>query len=84
MHLNDGEMQADAGVTDFRLFGDDHATALEARLRPVNQWIADSHGTMLSVGLTRRPSLRPIRTSSLAASQQYSQFRKTRRGCWGN
>ena len=54
MRLSDGEIQADASVTDLRLFGDDHATAAAARIRAVNQWIADSHGVLLSVGLTRR------------------------------
>ncbi len=54
MRLSDGEIQADAGVTDLRLFGDDHATAAVAHIRAVNQWIADSHGVLLSVGLTRK------------------------------
>jgi hypothetical protein len=41
-------------VTDLRLFGDDHATPEPARLRAVSQWLADSHGVILSVGLTRK------------------------------
>jgi hypothetical protein len=54
MRLSDGEIQADAGVTDLRLFGDDHATPAAARIRAVAQWIADSQGVILSVGLTRK------------------------------
>ena len=58
MKLCDGQIEADAGVTDLRLFGDDHATPEPARVRAVAQWIADSGDVILGVGLTRkfRPS----------------------------
>ena len=41
-------------MTDLRLFGDDHATPDAARIRAVAQWIADSQGVILGVGLTRK------------------------------
>ena len=44
----------EAGVTDIRLFGDDHATPEAARIRAAAQWIAESRGVLLSVGLTRK------------------------------
>jgi hypothetical protein len=54
MRLSDGQIQADAGVNDLRLFGDDHATADPARIRAAVRWIADSQGVILGVGLTRK------------------------------
>jgi hypothetical protein len=54
MRFRDGEMEVDAGVTDLRLFGKDHATPEPARVSAVNQWIADSQDVLLSVGLTRK------------------------------
>ncbi|MFZ1934614.1 MAG: hypothetical protein WCB27_16560 [Thermoguttaceae bacterium] len=54
MKLSDGQFQADAGVTDIRLFGDDHATPDAARVRATAQRIADSRDVILSVGLTRQ------------------------------
>jgi hypothetical protein len=54
IRFNDGEIRADASVTDLRLFGDDHATPDAARIRAVAQWIADSRGVILGVGLTRK------------------------------
>jgi hypothetical protein len=58
IRLRDGEIQADAGVTDLRLCGDDHATPDADKVRGVAKWIRDSGGVILSVGLTRkyRPS----------------------------
>jgi hypothetical protein len=50
----DGQIEADASVADLRLFGDDHATPQPARIRALSEWIADSHGVILSVGLTRQ------------------------------
>ena len=41
-------------MTDLRLFGDDHATPEPARIRAAVQWMADSQGVLLSVGLTRK------------------------------
>jgi hypothetical protein len=54
MKFDDGEIRADAGVTDLRLFGDDHATPDAARIRAVAQGIADSRDVILGVGLTRK------------------------------
>jgi hypothetical protein len=52
--LADGELHADAGVTDLRLCAADHATPDEALVRGVAKWLADSGGVILAVGLTRR------------------------------
>ena len=68
MKLSDGQIEADAGVTDLRLFGDDHATPEPALIRAVAQWIADSQGVILSVGLTRK-----FRPSDAAASRHWLQ-----------
>ena len=54
MRISDGRIRADAGVTDLRLFGDDHATPDLARIRAVAQGIADSQDVILGVGLTRK------------------------------
>lgn len=54
INLSDGEIQADAGVTDLRLFQGDHATVDEDKVRGVAKWIYDSEGVILSVGLTRK------------------------------
>jgi hypothetical protein len=56
--LSDGVIHADAGVTDLRLCEDDHATPDVDKVHGVAQWIHDSAGVVLSVGLTRkfRPS----------------------------
>jgi hypothetical protein len=54
MKLNDGQLEADASVTDVRLFRGDHATPDAARVRATAQRIADSRGVILSVGLTRQ------------------------------
>jgi hypothetical protein len=58
MTFCDGQIEADAGVTDLRLFGDDHATPDPTCLRAASKWLADSEGILLAVGLTRkfRPS----------------------------
>jgi hypothetical protein len=58
MKLSDGQIEADAGVTDLRLFGDDHATPDPAWLRAAAQWLAAGQDVLLAVGLTRkfRPS----------------------------
>ncbi len=68
MRFSDGQIQADAGVTDLRLFGDDHATPEAARIRAVAQWIADSQGVILGVGLTRK-----FRSSDDAAYRHWLQ-----------
>ncbi|MBU4273668.1 MAG: hypothetical protein KKA28_17540 [Planctomycetes bacterium] len=54
MRLRDGEIEADAGVTDLRFYGDDHATADAARVRAVARGIEQSRGVILGVGLTRK------------------------------
>ena len=54
MKLTDGRIRADAGVTDMRLFGDDHATPEPTRIRAAAQRMAESRDVLLSVGLTRK------------------------------
>jgi hypothetical protein len=54
MRLSDGQVEADAGVTDLRLFGGDHATPDAAHVRAAAQWLADSRDAILGVGLTRQ------------------------------
>ncbi|HUT13479.1 MAG TPA: hypothetical protein VMY42_23530 [Thermoguttaceae bacterium] len=56
--LGDGRLEADAGVTDLRLYGPDHATPDADMVRAAARWIANSEGVLLGVGLTRkfRPS----------------------------
>ena len=54
MKLGDGEIQADAGVTDLRLFQPDHATPDADKVRGVAKWIHDSEGVILGLGLTRK------------------------------
>lgn len=58
MELSDGQIEADAGVTDLRLCHDDHATPDEDRVRGVAKWIMDCQDVILGLGLTRpfRPS----------------------------
>ena len=68
MKLSDGQIEADAGVTDLRLFGDDHATPEMARVRAVAQWIADSGDVILGVGLTRK-----FRSSDAAVYRHWLQ-----------
>ena len=52
--LNDGEIQVDAGVTDLRLCGPDHATPDPTLVSGVAKWICDSKCVILGVGLTRK------------------------------
>jgi hypothetical protein len=54
MRFSDGRINVDAGVTDLRLFNDDHATADAARVGALAQRIADGQDVILSVGLTRK------------------------------
>jgi len=54
IEFDDGRLQGDAGVTDLRLFGTDHATPDEDRVRGVAKWIQDSREVILGVGLTRK------------------------------
>jgi hypothetical protein len=58
MKFSDGQIEADASVTDLRLFGSDHATPDQARIRAVAEAMADSPRVILGLGLTRkfRPS----------------------------
>ena len=58
MKVSDGEIRADAGVTDLRLYKADHATPDPEVVRGVAKWIAESDCVILSLGLTRkyRPS----------------------------
>ncbi len=52
--LSDGEIQVDAGVTDLRLCGPDHATPDSTLVSGVAKWICDSKCVILGVGLTRK------------------------------
>lgn len=54
MKLTDGRIRVDAGVTDLRLYGDDHATPDPARVRAASQWMLHGRATLICVGLTRR------------------------------
>jgi hypothetical protein len=54
MRFGDGELEADAGVTDLRLFGDDHATPEPARVRALAHSLADAGRVILGLGLTRK------------------------------
>lgn len=54
MRLSDGAIDVDASVTDLRLFGEDHATPDVARIRAASEWIGNTRGVILSVGLTRK------------------------------
>jgi len=54
MRFSDGQLRADAGVTDLRLYQADHATPDPDLVRGVAKWIADSEDVILGVGLTRK------------------------------
>ena len=58
LRFTDGQCEVDAGVTDLRLYGGDHAAPDAARVRAVAQWLAAGQEAILSLGLTRkyRPS----------------------------
>lgn len=58
MKLADGEIEADLGVTDLRLYGADHTTPDREKVRAVAQRICRSDEVILGLGLTRkyRPS----------------------------
>lgn len=58
MRLSDGEIEADASVTDLRLRGADHTTPDRDTVRAVARRICGSDDVILSLGLTRkfRPS----------------------------
>jgi hypothetical protein len=68
MRLSDGRIEADAGVTDLRLFGDDHATPHAARIQATTYRLADARDVILSVGLTRK-----FRSSEDAAYRHWLQ-----------
>ena len=54
MKLTDGRLHVDAGVTDLRLFGPDHATPDAGAIRMANRWLDDSKCILLGMGLTRK------------------------------
>jgi hypothetical protein len=58
MHINDGEADLWAPVTDLRLYGDDHATPERVVVERIAQRIRKSRCVILGMGLTRefRPS----------------------------
>ena len=51
--ISDGELEADVGVTDIRLYEDDYVTPDEGRVNRVARAIRASESVILSVGLTR-------------------------------
>jgi len=53
MMMSDGEIEADASVTDIRLYGDDRITPDERRVKQVAAAMRTSQCVILSVGLTR-------------------------------
>lgn len=54
MRFCDGRLAADAGVTDLRLFGPDHAAPDAARVKTLAARIERSEGVILGLGLTRK------------------------------
>jgi hypothetical protein len=54
MHFSDGQIEADASVTDLRLFASDHATPDAAAIRAATERLRHSEGIILAVGLTRK------------------------------
>jgi hypothetical protein len=54
MRLSDGELEADVGVTDLRLYGANHTTPDAQRIRAVARRICGSDQVILSLGLTRK------------------------------
>lgn len=53
MHIADGELEADVGVTDIRLHEDDHVTPNRAAVEVLDRRIRQSAEVILGVGLTR-------------------------------
>lgn len=68
MTVSDGDLDLDLGVTDIRLYGDDHVTPAAATVKQVAQRIAKGEGIVLSVGLTG-----PFSTSSNYAPVHWLQ-----------
>lgn len=64
VHLRDGQLDLDLGVTDIRLYGDDHVTPNTSLVSQVAQSIKRGVGVVLSAGLTRAfassPDLSPV------------------------
>jgi hypothetical protein len=54
MRFGDGQMEADASVTDLRLYASDHATPDAAVMRALSERMRHSGGIILAVGLTRK------------------------------
>ena len=68
MRLSDGELEADAGVTDLRLRGANHTTPDGDKVQAVARRICGSDEVLLSLGLTRK-----YRPSEKAAYVHYLQ-----------
>lgn len=53
MAIDDGELRAVVGVTDVRLYGDDHMTPVPERIETAARALRRTGGVVLAVGLTR-------------------------------
>jgi hypothetical protein len=51
--FSDGEFDLDCGVTDIRLYGDDHITPNTKQVEHITKRLKSAPGLILSVGLTR-------------------------------
>jgi hypothetical protein len=62
--LTDGDLDLDCGVTDIRLYGDDHVTPNAKEVQRIAKRLNSSMGLILSVGLTRpyagSPDFNPV------------------------
>jgi len=59
LRFNDGVFYPDCGVTDIRLYGDDHVTPNEGLVKDVAERLQSNVAVVLSVGLTRAYASRP-------------------------
>ncbi|HXH09492.1 MAG TPA: hypothetical protein VNP04_06995 [Alphaproteobacteria bacterium] len=53
MVFTDGNLDLDCGVTDIRLYGNDHVTPNTKEVERITKRLKSSAGLILSVGLTR-------------------------------
>ena len=53
MRVTDGELDLDLGVTDIRLYGEDHVTPDRETVNRLAKRLADGTVVVLSMGLTR-------------------------------
>jgi len=64
LRFNDGDFYPDCGVTDIRLYGNDHVTPNEALVQHIARRLQSNVAVVLSVGLTRafksKPEFDPV------------------------